>query len=66
MNKTLKSLVLLFLGLLLCGIYFVIALLRAELNPFIWPQEIRGAMLLCVCLYLVFIPLMMSDLEDYI
>lgn len=68
MNKTLKASVLVFLGLLIwiCITYITLAFLKAELNPFIWSQELRGTMLFCISVYFAFIPLMISELKHWI
>ena len=68
MDKTLKASVLVFLGLLIwiCIIYFAVAFLKAELNPFVWSQELRGAMLFYISFYFAFIPLMISELKHWI
>jgi uncharacterized membrane protein len=68
MNKILKASALVFLGLLIwiCGIYIALAFLKAELNPFVWSQGIRGDMLLCISFYFAFIPLMISELKHWI
>ncbi len=64
--KTLKALKLVFLGLIIWTVllYIAFAFLKAELNPFIWSQNIRFAMLFMEFAYVLFSPLMVMHLED--
>ncbi len=64
--KTLKALKLVFLGLIIWTslLYIAFAFLKAELNPFIWSQNVRSAMLFMEFAYVVFSPLMVMHLED--
>jgi len=66
MNKRLKTLALVFLGLIIwSGIVFIAtAFLKAELNPFIWSESTREVMLLIIFFYVPFIPVMTLVLED--
>ena len=66
MNNILKTSALFFLGLLIwiCIIYFAVAFYKAELNPFVWPQNLRGIMLFCISFYFVFTPLLINELLD--
>lgn len=64
-NKTLKAIGIVFIGLLIwIGInYLAIAFIKVEANPFMWSQSWRVVMLsFCSC-YLVFMPLMVSELK---
>lgn len=64
-NKTLKAIGIVFIGLLiLIGfVYLAIAFIKAEANPFMWSQLWRVVMVsTCFC-YLVFAPLMISELK---
>lgn len=64
--KTLKALKLVFLGLIIWTAlnYIAFAFLKAELNPFIWSQNVRFAMLFLEFAYVLFSPLMVMHLED--
>lgn len=64
--KTLKALTLVFLGLIIWTAlnYIAFAFLKAELNPFIWSQNVRFAMLFMEFAYVLFSPLMVMHLED--
>jgi len=66
MNKTLKALALVFLGLIIwTGLaYIAIAFLKAESNPFVWSQSARGGMLFVIFCYVCFSPLMVIALKD--
>jgi len=66
MNKTLKALAVYFLGLLIwiCITYISMAFYKAELNPFVWSQNLRGTMVFCISLYFAFTPLLINELLD--
>lgn len=66
MNKTIKALILVFIGLIIWTVlnYIAFAFLKAELNPFIWSQNVRSAMLFMEFAYVLFSPLMVMHLED--
>ena len=66
MNKTLKALGLVFLGLIIWTglVYIAFAFIKAELNPFIWEQLTREVMLLIIFFYIPFIPLFTMSLKD--
>jgi hypothetical protein len=66
MNKTIKALGLVFLGLIIWTalLYIGFAFLKAEFNPFIWSQNVRSAMLFMEFAYVLFSPLMVMDLKD--
>jgi len=66
MNKTLKALGLVTLGLIIWSAiaYIAFAFLKAELNPFIWSQRVRGAMLFAIFCYACFSPMFLISLKD--
>ena len=66
MNKTIKALILVFIGLIIWTVlnYIAFAFLKAELNPFIWSQNVRSAMLFMEFAYVLFSPLIVMHLED--
>lgn len=66
MNKTLKALVLTFLGLIVWSglVYIAFAFLKAEVSPFIWEQSTRGAMLFFIFCYVAFSPVITMVLKD--
>lgn len=66
MNKILKALMLVFLGLLIwIGlVYIALAFIKAELNPFIWSQTTREIMLFIIFIYIPFTPVMTMSLKD--
>ena len=68
MNKTLKAILLVFLGLIIWSglVYIAIAFLKAELNPFNWSELTRGTMLFIIFCYIPFIPVMVMSLKDEI
>lgn len=66
MNKTVKALGLVSLGLIIWSAlaYIAIAFLKAETNPFVWSQAARGAMLFVIFCYVCFSPLMVVSVKD--
>lgn len=66
MNKTVKALGLAILGLIIWSalVYIALAFLKAELNPFVWSEGVRGGMLLLIFCYVAFIPLIVMSLKD--
>lgn len=68
MKKILKAIGIVFIGLLIwiSMIYLGLAFLKVETNPFIWSQGLRGAMLFVIFCYLVFTPLMINELKDWL
>ena len=66
MNKTIKALALVFLGLIIwIGLaYIALAFLKAEANPFVWSQGVRGGMLFVIFCYVCFSPLMVIFVKD--
>lgn len=66
MNKTLKALGLVFLGLIVWSglVYISFAFAKAELNPFIWHESTRISMLVITICYIPFIPLFTMSLKD--
>ncbi len=64
--KTLTALKLVFLGLIIWTAlnYIAFVFLKAELNPFIWSENVRSAMLFMEFAYVVFSQLMVMHLED--
>jgi len=66
MNKNIKALGLIILGLIICLLitYIAIAFLKVETNPFIWKQEERGVMLFIAFIYVCFSPLMFVFIKD--
>lgn len=68
MNKTLKAIALVFLGCIIWSglAYIAIAFLKAESNPFIWPQSARGGVLFVIFCYVAFGPLFVIVLKDEI
>jgi hypothetical protein len=66
MNKTLKALGLVSLGLIIWSAlaYIAIAFLKAETNPFIWPESTRRGMLFLIFCYVAFIPVMVMFVKD--
>jgi hypothetical protein len=68
MKKTLKAIGIVIIGLLIWigMIYLGFAFLKAETNPFIWSQGLRGAMLFIIFCYLAFTPLMINELDDWL
>lgn len=66
MNKTLKALVLAFLGLIIWTglVYIAFAFLKAEVNPFIWEQSTRGGMLVFILCYIAFTPVITMAIKD--
>jgi hypothetical protein len=66
MNKTIKALLLVSLGLIIWAAlaYIAIAFLKAETNPFIWSQSARAGMLFVIFCYVCFIPLMVMSIKD--
>jgi hypothetical protein len=67
-KQTLKAIGIVFIGLLIWigMIYLGFAFLKAEANPFIWSQALRAAMLFITFCYLVFAPLMINELDDWL
>jgi hypothetical protein len=65
-QETLKAIGIAFIGLLIwiLLIYLAIAFVKAELNPFAWSQGVRGALIYVSFCYLVFSPLIISELQD--
>jgi hypothetical protein len=64
-SKTLKAIGIVFIGLLILMVvaYVAIAFIKAEANPFMWSQPWRVVMVsTCFC-YLLFVPLMVSELK---
>ncbi len=61
-----KALGLVFLGLIIWTglVYIALAFLKAETNPFIWSQGVRGVMLFVIFCYVAFSPLMVISLKD--
>jgi len=66
MNKTMKALLIVFLGLIIwTGLaYIALAFLKAEANPFVWSEGERFGMLFLIFCYVVFSPLMVIILKD--
>lgn len=66
MNKTLKAIVLVILGLIIWSglLYIAFAFLKAEINPFIWEEKDRGGMLFFIFCYVAFSPAMTISLKD--
>lgn len=66
MSKTFKALGLVFLGLIIWTalLYIGFAFLKAELNPFIWSQNVRFTMLFMEFAYVLFSPLMVSVFKE--
>ena len=64
-KDTLKAFGIVFIGLLIwIGFnYLAIAFIKAEANPFMWSQSWRVVMVSLGSCYLVFIPLIDSDLK---
>jgi len=67
-KKTLKALAIVLLGLIIWSaiVYISIAFLKAELNPFIWSQTVRGGMLFAIFCYMCFSPPMVMSLKEEI
>jgi hypothetical protein len=65
-KQTLKAIGIAFIGLLIwiLLIYISIAFIKAEPNPFVWSQGIRCALIYVSFCYLVFSPLIISELQD--
>lgn len=65
MNKTLKAIVLVILGLIVWTglVYIAFAFLKVEVNPFTWEQSTRGWMLIFIFCYVAFIPEMTKALK---
>jgi hypothetical protein len=65
-KQTIKAIGIAFIGLLIwiLLIYIAIAFYKAELNPFVWSQGIRGAFIYVTVCYFVFSPLIISELQD--
>jgi hypothetical protein len=63
MNKTIKAIGLVLLGLIIESTftYIAIAFVKAEANPFAWTQEARAGMLAFILIYFGFVPLMLSE-----
>lgn len=68
MNKTMKSIALVFLGLIIwTGLaYIAFAFLKAEANPFVWSQGVRSGMLFVIFCYVCFSPAMVVILKGEI
>ncbi|MEO8934675.1 MAG: hypothetical protein ABI295_10230 [Xanthomarina sp.] len=66
MNKTIKAVGLATLGLIIWSAlaYMALAFLKAELNPFVWSQGARGAMLFIIFSYGCFSPLIVMSLKN--
>jgi hypothetical protein len=66
MNKIIKALRLVSLGLIIWAAlaYIAIAFLKAETNPFIWSQFARSGMLFIIFCYVCFSPLMVMSIKD--
>jgi hypothetical protein len=66
MKKTLKASAIVFLGLIIWIVisYIALAFLKAESNPFVWSQSIRGALLISISFYFCFVPLMIHSLKN--
>ena len=66
MNKTIKALKLVFLGLIIWTAlnYIAFAFLKAEANPFIWSQTVRIGMLFLEFAYVLFSPFMVMALKE--
>lgn len=66
MNKTVKSLGLVSLGLIIWSFlaYIAIAFLKAETNPFVWSQSARAGMLFVIFCYVCFSPFMVMSVKD--
>jgi hypothetical protein len=66
MNKIVKALGFVSLGLIIWSVlvYIAIAFLKAEQNPFVWSQDARGGMLFLIFCYVCFIPLMVMMIKD--
>jgi len=65
-KQTLKAIGIAFIGLLIwiLLIYLAIAFYKAELNPFVWSQGVRGAFIYVTVCFLVFAPLIVNELKD--
>ena len=65
-NKTLKSIGIAFIGLLIWGllIYSAIAFVKAELNPLVWDEYYRWVLVFIMVLYLAFMPLIVNELKE--
>lgn len=64
-NKTLKAAGIVFIGLLILivFVYLAIAFIKAEANPFMWSQLWRSVMVFTDVCFLIFAPLMVSELK---
>lgn len=64
--KTLRALKLVFLGLIIWTalLYIAFAFLKAELNPFIWSENVRFTMLFFEFAYVLFSALIVMHLSD--
>jgi hypothetical protein len=67
MNKTIKELGLVFLGLIIWTalLYIGIAFIKAEFNPFIWSEDLRLATLFMEFAYFPFLPIIKVGLDAY-
>jgi hypothetical protein len=65
-NKTLKATGIIFIGLLIWigFVYLGIAFVKAEANPFMWSQAVRGIMVGGILMYLSGIPLFLHELKN--
>jgi len=65
-KKTVKALGFTLLGLIIWSAisYIALAFFKAETNPFVWSQRIRGCMLFVIFCYVCFTPLMLIQLKD--
>ena len=65
-NKTLKAIGIAFIGLIIWigMIYIGLAFVKAELNPFLWSEGLRGLMILITVCYIVSAPLIVNELKD--
>lgn len=64
--KTTKAIIIVVLGLIvwILFLYLAIAFIKAEINPFIWSEAIRGIMISLVSFYIAFIPTMILSLKE--
>jgi hypothetical protein len=64
-KKTLKAIAIAFIGLLIWigMIYIAFAFVNAELNPFVWSQGLRAAMVFTTVCYIAFAPLIVNELK---
>ena len=63
MNKTIKAIGLVLLGLIIYStfVYIAIAFVKAEANPFAWAQEARAGMVAFILIYFCFVSLMLFE-----